>query len=578
MFSYNTNKDINSIIQDLNLFAGLSTTNMIVSYITKKLRDLDSLSSKELSELVQKLDQWKNNETIKDVKIDDLSFVQTLQKASEQFKDKAYDSIITENITIRLDDHTKKIYKELTLTELTAELQNGICNDMNSITLGFKSDKNFNLYLSYVIDLLIKFPITKPLTISFLRHMKINTSGVFELARYLQSGKSPNKTKLLFNNNKLDDQSIKYLKQAIVLGNTNDNLALHLYQNDISDAGITEICDIIKSGQLKKGFTMVFDEKKTSPPNMSHRLAGAIKTGHAPKYLTLAFNEANSHKLGSLIKCIAAGDAPSGFTLDLHPAESQINGDLGLDIANALRSEKIPDNFQLSIRTVESLDHFIELLIDALSNTKNTSKMTISFNNFILISEQTLNLLIDFFKSTKFPKNCQFKNLFDHMVFFPIKTATQKALASALMLNTSIQISTDTFNSIPDLDKKQAGKDVQSMEIIRLCSLRNKLLLDYPQYEGIIKKECQKVGLYDPAIHGIGLPSLKSTIVCKFFRTKDELENYDEVVDSLPPDIKRFINDAQAVSHELSIMKKPVPEPSSNVELAEVTNVTIKQY
>lgn len=135
--------------------------------------------------------------------------------------------------------------------------------------------------------------------------------------------------------------------------------------------------------------------------------------------------------------------------------------------------------------------------------------------------------------------------------FFWHKTDTdfQQELLNALKKNTKVII----------LDSYDPNLDINILNEMHIYSQRNKLLRKYPQFESIIKHICFKNGFYLPSQLLPTTPSsLTSLATYSLFVNRANIENYDQIKTSMPPDLLTYMNqfeDIQSLEMDANYVK-----------------------
>jgi hypothetical protein len=111
----------------------------------------------------------------------------------------------------------------------------------------------------------------------------------------------------------------------------------------------------------------------------------------------------------------------------------------------------------------------------------------------------------------------------------------QKGLAALLMKDTSIII-----------DNKFDADENPDLQLIKFCSLRNKLIFDFPEFENFILNASMRAHLYTPTNTFINPSSLKISVAFSF------INNKDDAVQTLPTEIIEFIKRLDAINEELN--------------------------
>jgi hypothetical protein len=418
-----------------------------------------------------------------------------------------------------------------------------------------------NKQLNILVDYLIEYPISAPLKIN-LSCCNIKSEGVQVLARYLTSGKTPENLTLWLYDNQIDDKGAGYLADAIGSGKTSANLAINLKKNHIDVKGVQLLSMAIQSKKAMPGLTLFFNEDedcafsdlsvkalaesvqsqyaphglKLSLFNLSNTgveyLATAIRSGHAPLNLSISIgNITEISEIGviTLIQAVGSGRAPEGTALKLSPVD--INGKLGEEVVKLIEQGNAPNRLNLTLVSLKTkVDPFVNLLIKALETGKGPKGLAIDLE-LTKIKDKTKNDLLALLVSGKCPAGFQLSadSWLDGDEPF------QKAIAALLMKETSIIIN---YNG--------SAKDNVCLQRIKFCSLRNKLILCFPEFENFIKKISIDAGLYNPTNTFINPLSLKISSAFSF------ISNKNDVPQTLPSKILEYIKQLAQIHGLLS--------------------------
>ncbi len=431
----------------------------------------------------------------------------------------------------------------------------------------FSENTQFTLYetvshrqLNILVDHLIEHPISTSLTIN-LSCCNIKSEGAQVLARYLSSGKTPNNLMLWLFRNQIDNEGAGYLADAISSGKTSDNLSINLDQNPIDVSGIQLISDAIQSKKAMPGLFIRFDEDETRIfPDLSVKavaesiqsknapnglnlflsnlsntgveyLATAIRSGNAPLNLSLQMNCINAAGMATLIQSIGSGNAPEGTSLTLWLSAVELNETLGEEVAKLIEHGKAPRRLNLSfLCPILNASPFVNQIIEALKKGNGPEGLTIDLE-LSRIDDNTKHKLLNLFASGKCPRGLELITsawLIDDENF-------QKGLAALLMKDTSIII-----------DNKFDADENPDLQLIKFCSLRNKLIFDFPEFENFILNASMRAHLYTPTNTFINPSSLKISVAFSF------INNKDDAVQTLPTEIIEFIKRLDAINEELN--------------------------
>jgi hypothetical protein len=420
-----------------------------------------------------------------------------------------------------------------------------------------------NKQLNILVDYLIEYPISAPLIIN-LSCCNIKSEGAQALARYLTSGKTPSKLKLWLYDNQIDDEGAGYLADAISSGKTSANLAINLYDNPIGVKGTQFISMAIQSKQAMPGLNILINEDengifsdlsakalaesiqskyapnglKLSLSNLSNTgveyLATAIRSGSAPLNLSITIGgyirEIGEMGITTLIQAIGSGKAPEGASLTLLPIN--INGKLGEEVVKLIEQGNAPKRLNLTLRPLEiKINPFVNLLIKALETGNGPEGLTIELRRYTKINNKTKDNFLALLASGKYPRGFQLSadSWFDRDEQF------QEAIAALLMKETSIIINYDGD-----------AKDNICLQRIKFCSLRNKLIFNFPEFENFIKKISIDACLYDPTNTFMNPSSLKISAEFSF------LKNKNDIPQTLPSDIIEYMKQLAEIQGQLS--------------------------
>lgn len=247
--------------------------------------------------------------------------------------------------------------------------------------------------------------------------------------------------------------------------------------------------------------------------------------------------------------------SPEGLSVRLIASSDEFNGALGEALAKMISEGRAPKNLRCEIgglgysndRSKGKDTQFINLLCDALEKGKAPFGLFLDFAWCDLsVSEDAKLRLLNILENGNFPPQFKLNAAFllkDDLSF-------QKALADILMKNTSLSF---TFEGMPT----PKGEEQKYLDIIRYCSQRNRLLWDFPQHADLIKKISTGAGYYNPIKERISPLSLRSYAASAFFNSKEEIENYQEALGTLPPDVVKYIQTLEGISNQ---MKKIFPK------------------
>ena len=119
----------------------------------------------------------------------------------------------------------------------------------------------------------------------------------------------------------------------------------------------------------------------------------------------------------------------------------------------------------------------------------------------------------------------------------------QKNLAAVLLKSTGVIIGPDSMFKL--YFEKPDGEDLESIRVIQYCSLRNKLMLEYPEFAHLIKKISKDAGLYNPGgDRNPALPTLKSLAA-------HTLLGQNTQTSRLPAELIGYLNELQAIEQKL---------------------------
>jgi hypothetical protein len=439
-----------------------------------------------------------------------------------------------------------EFHNQLVANKFIKPTKLGLCNEIN------------NKQLNMLVDSLIEYPISAPLKIN-LECCDIKSEGVQVLARYLTSGKTPNNLMLWLDDNQIDDVGAGYLACAISSGKTSANLVISLNKNPIDVKGIQLLSIAIQNKKTMPGLTLFFNEDedcvfsdlsakalaesiqsqyapdglKFSLSNLSDigvdYLATAIRSGNAPLNLSISMRNISEIGMTSLIQAVGSGKAPEGTSLILSPAD--INGTLGEEVAKLIEQGSAPKRLNLTmLSSVIQIDPFVNLIIKALESGNGPEGLTIGLG-YTKINDKTKNDLLALLASGKCPRGLQLSA----SSWLDGDKKFQEAIADLLMVETSIIIN---YN--------HGAKDNTCLQRIKFCSLRNKLIFNFPEFENFIKNISIGAHLYNPTKTFINPSSLKISAAFSF------LKNKNDVPQTLPSDIIEYMKQLAEIQRQLS--------------------------
>lgn len=324
--------------------------------------------------------------------------------------------------------------------------------------------------------------------------------GIIKIINAFASINAPKNVKLFFNKNR--DKTI-FIALATLLssGKAPENLMLNFVSCEIGNENVTILAEGVKSKHNLKRLYLCLDGCNIQEAGV-RAISEAIAYCPAGSKISLKNNGLYSDSAKHLAIILSQGKLPVDFTLDLSSNEIRFLG--ATYFAEALESKEIPNNLELNLSANEMTNAGIEKIAEVIkkNNTPNGLTLGLFMNG-------------DFMEETP-----------------------NKTLAEAMLYNTTIRI--NHIHLDDDLGK-----------ILRLCSVRNTLLLAHPELAGFIKEVSQKAGFYKSRFSS--LDSLK-WLTAKFILYHNEKSSDQEKLDltRLPVEVRNYVEQLKSIKQELT--------------------------